>query len=194
MTKAYYWKVFGRTEIDEKWKSLLEIDRGNLPPFRSVVSEYIPKQLLFLDYENPKQIRTDEILCDTIGFESKHSEILDKDHPYGMVVKCPFDSLTQKDHVRIKLEADVYIENKNEPLDLKFTCAMVGHYRLQTYGYDTYSILPSDSISSGKWTHVMGFFITPEILHSNDQFVTTVLNSGGKVFIDNVRLTAYEPK
>ncbi len=192
MTKEYYWKIFGVMSLNPKWNSLLEIDRGNLPEFEKVANQYAPHEILFYDYENPKQIRSDELLCDTIGNESKHSEMLDKNHTYGMVFKSPFDSLTQKDHLRIKLEADVYVPTENKKIDLNFNLAMIGD-REQTYGYSAFDI-GAEETKNSTWAHVTKWFVTPEILYDHDQLITTILNYGDKVFVDNVRLTVYEPK
>ncbi len=192
MTKEYYWKIFGARSLNPEWNSLLEIDRGNIPPFEQVAAHYFCRQILFYDYENPKQIRTDEILCDTIGKDSKYSEILDKDHVYGMVFKCQFDSLTQKDHLRIKFEADVFIPNENNKVDLNFNLAMIGD-RGQAYGYSALDI-GTEETKKSNWVHVTKWLITPEILHRQDQLIITVLNYGEKVFVDNAGLTLCEPK
>ncbi|HET6990262.1 MAG TPA: hypothetical protein VFJ43_03015, partial [Bacteroidia bacterium] len=72
MTKAYYWKVFGKTKIDERWKSLLEVDRGNLPPLDSAGTGYTHKTIMLQDFENAVSANG-FLICDTLGSKSKKS-------------------------------------------------------------------------------------------------------------------------
>ncbi|MDQ3111324.1 MAG: hypothetical protein M3R17_15665 [Bacteroidota bacterium] len=189
MTKKYYGNIFGKTSVKPEWNSLLEIDRGNLQPM-DTLNGYAAHCILFLDYETRKNLRPDELIIDTIGFNSKQSTMLDETHPYGSFFKFPFDSLSDGDHVRIKMEMDVY--NAAEVSDLNFTFSMTGK-RGQTYGYAASRGFGTEVGKEG-WSHVSGWFVTPVILHSDDLISLGIWNAGGKkVFLDNVKITVYEP-
>jgi hypothetical protein len=192
MTKEYYWKIFGKTSVKPEWNELLEIDRGNVPPFEEVKDYYTSREILFVDYETRKFFRADELICDTLGSNSKHSELLDETHPYGVFFKCPYDSLTHKDHLRIKMEMDVYNFPADGNLDLNFTFSITGH-RGQTYGYAA-SRGSGTEIGKERWSHISAWFVTPVILHSTDVLTLGVWNADGKkIFVDNLKITVYEP-
>jgi hypothetical protein len=193
MTKEYYAATFGRTEVKPEWNALLEIDRGNLPPIEEVKDRYTPRELLFVDYETRKNLRADELICDTLGSNSSKSEILDNEHPYGTFLKFPYDSITKKDHLRIKMEIDVYNLPTDGSLDLNFTFSLTGK-RGQTYGYASHRIIYGTEVGKEGWSHISAWFATPVILHADDLVSLGVWNAGGqKVFVDNLKITAYEP-
>jgi hypothetical protein len=191
MTKNYYWKIFGRTHADPAWTQYLEVDRGNLPPFSEVASRYSGKELLSLDYESSAQ--PGDILCDSSGSNSKRSLALDSIHIYAAVFKSRFDSVSTKDHVRIKVEADIFLPEAAANRELVFALNMTGS-RGQSYGYSAQSV-QSAGARGGVWSHVELWFITPHLLHRDDELTVAAWNAGGgKVLLDNVKIIAFEPK
>lgn len=193
MTKSYYAAVFGRTEVKPEWNQLLEVDRGNLPPVEFPMYRYDTPDIFAADYETRKNLRADELICDTLGSNSKQSAILDGEHTYGTYFEFPYDSLTQKDHLRLKMEMDVYDLPADGSLDLNFTFKMTGK-RGQTYGYAANRVSGTE-IGNEGWSHVSAWFVTPVILHSDDLVSFGVWNAGGKkVFVDNLKVTVYEPE
>jgi len=193
MTEDYYFRIFGKTSIQPQWGSLLEIDRGNLPPLDSAVKNYSVREVMHADYENPDSSIPKEFVCDTLGDGSKHSFRLDNNNPFGAPFKKPFCELTSKDHLRFRLSASVYAKNDltDRPFNLVFT--MTGS-RGQSYGYSSVQF-DSSSVKSNQWTKVSADFVTPEILHSDDVVNVDIWNNGGSaILIDNVKLVLYEPK
>ena len=185
MTKEYYWKIFGKTSVKPEWNELLEIDRGNLPPFELVAGKYSGKEIhLFPNDSMLMQSR-----FDGGGKEGQLFLQLDAANLYGPYFKSPFDSLTSKDHLRIKMEMDVFVPDSSSYAP-EFVFEMQGR-RGQSYGY----------VSSGaatpekeKWVHLSQWFVTPEILHGTDVVSVGVWNSHGeKVLVDNYKVTFYEP-
>ncbi len=192
MTKEYYWKIFGRTYVQPEWDTLLEIDRGNIPPMEKVKDQYNSREIFSVDYETRNHLRADELICDTLGSISNKSGMLDNEHQYGPYFKFPFDSISKNDHVRIKMEMDVYNLPSDGSLDLNFVFSITGR-RGQTYGYNAQKCFGTELGKSG-WTHVSAWFVTPVILHSDDIVSLGIWNAGGqKVFVDNLKITAYEP-
>ncbi len=191
MTEKYYWKTFLKTKAEPSALNYLEIDRENLPPVSE--TNYNSHEALFTDYESRHLLRNDEIICDTFGYQSSHAEILDQDHVYGTVFKSPFDSVCIKDHLRVKFECDIFIPKDDFEKEFSIVCNMTGN-RDQNYGYTAFPVQKFGA-KPGGWSHIVIWFVTPPILHDND--VLSVLawnNGGGKVFVDNTRITLYEPK
>jgi hypothetical protein len=186
MTKDYYWKVFGKTSIEPEWNSLLEIDRGNLPPMEQVKDQYTSKEVFSVDYEKGLHRNGDP---PSSGNLDDNFGTLDSASVYGPFFKFPFDSLTSKDHLRLKIEMDVNCSEENYP-GLNFAFSVTGR-RGQSYGYAAQSCV---NLKKDEWTHAEAWFVTPEILHGTDVVSLGIWNAGGKkVFIDNVKITAYEP-
>jgi hypothetical protein len=193
MTKKAYWNTFGKTNIDEDIQKHWEIDRNQVPPMEEVKDLYTPREVFFLDYEKKNQLRADELPCDTAGFNSSHCTMLDAEHIYGAVYKHPFDSLTSQDHLRMKMECDVFIPAESFDKELSLTFNMVGN-RKQNYGYRGTAVQKLGA-QPGKWSHVEAWFFTPPILHSDDILSLVIWNNGGgKALVDNVKVTLYEPK
>lgn len=186
MTKEYYWKIFGKTSVKPEWNELLEIDRGNLPPMDDVKDQYISKKVFSMDYENGPGRSGDP---PPSGSLTGNFGVLDAEHPYGPFFKFPFDSLTSKDHLRIKMELDVFIPDSSSYAP-EFTFSMTGH-RGQSYGYASSGAATPEK---EKWIHLSQWFVTPEILHGTDIVSFGIWNSHGeKVFVDNYKVTVYEP-
>jgi predicted tellurium resistance membrane protein TerC len=191
MTQKYYWAIFGKTTVDASARELMEIDRNNLPLF--VPAKYTERRISFSGYEDRKFLRDDEIICDTFGFQSKHSGILDQEHLYGAALKSPFDSIVTGDHARIRMFCDVFIPEGTDGNKVVFVFLMQGH-RGQDYGYTAKSF-QSLGAKPGEWTHIEGWFVTPEILHSHDKMIAFTWNNGaGKIFIDNMEISVFSPK
>lgn len=174
MTKDYYWKIFGKTSVQSQWNSLLEIDRGNLPPFDQVKENYLGTSFVLIADDSTKKIR------------------LDNSNVYGAGFKKTFDELTKKDHLRIHFSVDVMATTNlvDHPFNLVFT--MIGN-REQAYGYSSVQF-DTTIVKPDQWTSVSADFVTPEILHESDEVNVNVWNNGGSlIFIKNAKLVFYEP-
>ncbi len=192
MSEPYYWKVFGRMEAKEEWKLLLEDDRGNLPPLDSAGTGYMKKTIFFNDFENSASIN-DILICDTIGYKSKKSELLVESHVYSVGFKKSFDSITSSPYIRARLYADVFLpaDFTTNPTNLSFT--MEGR-RGQSYSFVS-MMIDSSMAKPNTWCRVHLDYITPHILHEHDKLLAFIWNQGGaKVYVDNIEVVIYEPK
>lgn len=101
MTKAYYWKIFGKTKFDPEWKILLDTDE-----------EYLGK------IKNSKTIYSNDFeeVTDSISFHKKHttsdstSLYLSQGVQFSPVFSIPFSAGEESDWVRAS--ADFYCESK----------------------------------------------------------------------------------
>jgi hypothetical protein len=191
-TKEFYWAAFGKTTINPEIYSLLEVDRGNLAPLDSAGTGYTHRTIFREDFENSKSLN-DLIICDTLGSNSKKSQMLNDVSIYSAGIKMPFDSITSGDYVRVRMYADVFVtpEFLSKPTLITFT--MSGH-RGQSYCYMTVPI-DSNMAKPNTWCRVHGDYVTPHILHRDDKLFVFIWNQGGaKVFLDNLDVEAYEPE
>ena len=101
MTKAYYWKIFGKTEFDPEWKTLLDTDEEYLKEIKN------SKILYSNDFEQ---------ITDSISFNSKYTTsdstalYLSQAVQFSPVFTVPFSADEATDWVRAS--ADFYCENK----------------------------------------------------------------------------------
>ena len=192
MTENYYWKIFGKTHTSPEWQNLLEIDRGNLPSIDDMKNIYWDKIVMKSNYENSHST-IDSLICDTMGFQSKKSLEMDSLHTFGANFREPFEFLTNKDYVRARFSADVFLPStfSNKPVYAIFS--MIGS-RFQNYGY-TGTKIDSTIATPGKWTRIHVDYVTPVILHSDDRLDFYIWDEGGeRIFFDNVELEIYEEK
>ena len=101
MTKAYYWKIFGKTKTDPEWKILLDTDEEFLGEIKN------PKTLYSNDFEE---------VTDSVSFNSKYttsdstSLYLSQAVQFSPVFSIPFSVDENTDWVRAS--ANIYCENK----------------------------------------------------------------------------------
>jgi hypothetical protein len=193
MTKKYYWKVFGKTSVQPEWNSLLEIDRGNLPPLGEVQKNYTEHEVMNLDFEKPDANIPKDLICDTLGLSGTHCLRLNAANPYGAPFRKPFCELTSKDHLRLQMEMQLYMPGGFQQNTFYFVLSIKGS-RGQSYGYTAISPRMIRMEDNG-WVMCSADFVTPYILHRDDEVNVNIWDSGGEeMFIDNVVLTVYEPK
>jgi hypothetical protein len=189
-TKKYYWHVFGKTSIDPEAVKYLEVDRGNLAPYEQVAHLYTGKSILAMDFETADQIQN-EILIDSAG--NKKCILTTPAHAFLCAYNQPFNSLTRADHLRIKVEADVFIPAENFDKEISIVFSMLGN-RGQNYSY---TAIPVQRLNAqpGQWSHISTWFITPHVLHDDDRVTLTIWNNGGAAvaLFDNITYEVYEP-
>lgn len=101
MTKAYYWKIFGKTKFDPEWKILLDTDEE----FLGEIKNSTPL------YSNDFEARTD-----SISFHPKHTTsdstalYLSQNVQFSPVFSFPFANDTSAEWVRAS--ANIYCESK----------------------------------------------------------------------------------
>jgi hypothetical protein len=191
MTKEYYWKVFGQLYVEPQDKFLLEVNHINQPDLKLLAETYLPKKVLSVDFETNRFIQEGQLICDTSGMQSNKSQIRDSNRAYSVKYELPFENITNRDQIILKMECDVLLIDSLNVDEVYFVCAMTGA-RIQTYGYMSKSIL-NNSLEVNKWAHTSAYFLTREILHQEDVLTCYVWNNGGKtVLLDNLEITVFE--
>ncbi|MDD4086655.1 MAG: hypothetical protein PHP48_05375 [Bacteroidales bacterium] len=193
MTKEYYFKVFGKKEINPDLKKYLRLDHylddqtGNKIPDTSMYQSKVLVNYDFQDTRNfvdPKDSTNYVFLVDDKIHFSKdlkiaHQEITDKTHYWA--------------RVSLKFKGEEPI-NKGDAL-LVCTYTYNGPRRSsrgQTYKYRTF---PLETTKDGEW-HILSIdYLAPEPTTENDQFQTYIWNRSQKrIYIDNFKVKVFEPK
>jgi len=192
VTKEYWQSVFLQTEepTAEQLK-LLEIDRYALEPISAVQDDYVRSVVYELTFEDSSKRAVNDRYVDSLAFNGKYSAVTDSAVSFVGNYVSAYSMLTQKDHVRFKVSARVWMTRSTEEKPLLATFCVLGR-RGQVYAYQT---IPVRTDSLNSWQYVEQEFITPFILHSADEIKINYWNIGGTtIFVDDLRIEAYEPK
>jgi hypothetical protein len=189
MTKEFYNEVFLKTKIPAGINKLLLIDRNANPTMLlQNNAELTLKQLDFQDFgNNGQQIENTQ---DSTNLTKVYK--LSQQNCYSPKFEIPYALLTNKEYTVIRVEADVYISanaNKN-PLLL----GMNFEHNEYPY-YERITTFDSIQLTVGQWNKVTMDYLTPEVRRPDDRFQTNFYLKGqSDVYLDNVRITVYEPK
>lgn len=192
MTKNYYWSAFLDIKKDAGKDKYLEINHYKTTFSDINRNDYTTKELYSNNFENKAAFTDNGTVLDTIGYQSKGSLLIKSNVEFPLTYKSPYNLITSKDHLFIKVSFNIY------PLDsVGFNSCIVctmQNYTGKNYGYRPFTF---DTIhpSYKKWTKVEFEFLTPVILHDNDNLEVYYWNFEQKnAIIDNFKIMAYEPK
>ncbi len=173
MTAAYYFAVFGRTQVPDGAEKLLLVDRsaiGNTTP--SDVDRYsMNKTLLF------KEI---------VSFTEEQEFVAFK--------TIPFSTLTNKDHAWIKITGKSRIETMGAEEQYLFVVAFTHEgnkysYRAVSPNGMSHNAIDSSIVDIELW------YLTPEVRSIADEFVFEIWNRAkSAVTITDLRVESYERK
>ncbi len=185
MTKAYYFKVFGKLNVNPEDKKLLLVNRtfyGN-ETFEDQ-SEYNSKLLKKLDFENSDK-------KDAAQFHSgSYSFKLNDLTPASDTIKAAYSQITQKDHAWLKITANVY-PTKNTETD-PFSLVVHFTHNGYPYKYITYDSKKMN-LELNKWNQITFYYLTPEVRRkSNELKVYFATKANADAYIDDLQVDVYE--
>lgn len=183
MTRAYYFAVFGQTQVDEETRKLLLINRARTKlGEEEASSDYISSVL----YHNQFDEAPDTVIQGSGAF------VLDGEHPYSPGVDIIYKDLTDQYHAWVKIKTRFFIpEEYNQPPPV---LVATFHYKGQTYHYRTCDIKPED-LKYNDWNEINFDYLTPELRTKNDNMKVYLWHRGtDPVPVDYLKMTLYEPK
>jgi hypothetical protein len=191
MTKAYYWKVFGKTNAGAEEREFLEVDREN-DQFSSNLKKFNAKELVSLDFDKNTGGVDVSHLSDTLGFESKRSLMLDTLMNFSPNITLRYDSMTTKEYVWVHATADVYPTVGTAVSNSSFVITM--RSKGGVIKYRAFSLNDAKA-QPGKWNKFSVYYITPYLNKSSDSLTAYYWNMGNKpVYIDNLKIEILEPR
>lgn len=186
MTMAYYFKIFGRTTVDEEDKKLLLVERAVVAYEHLKDPEnYDAKQIGYFSFD-------EENVQDTNYQHLGNVLAMGEDRQFSPGIEISFEDITDHYYAWIKSEVDVFIPNEYEGempmLTVHFT------HDGKAYKYRTVA-RPQDQVKKGQWQKLSMDYMTPEVRNSIDKLKVYIWQRGkGRIFIDNLKIEAYEPK
>lgn len=187
MTKAYYFKVFGKMNADPEDKKLLLVNRtfyGDEIP--EDLSGYNSKILKKLDFEGSDKKDATQFQSGSYSF--KVNELT----PATDTIKAPYSEITTKDHAWLKITAAVY-PTKDVTTD-PFSLVIHFTHNGYPYKYITYDSKKMN-LELNKWNQITFCYLTPEVRRkSNELKVYVATKSNADAYIDDLQVEVYEKK
>ena len=182
MTAAYYFTIFGKTEVNEDDEKLLLVNRSTetFQDFNNI-ADYQRKLL----YQNS----FDELIDTTSNNNGVF--ILNDKNPFSPGIDIKYKDLTECNHAWIKISAKVFIpENYDE--DLPLLVASFQHKK-ESYKYRAFGI-DQDNIKYNDWNKIEVDYLTPEVRSKEDNLGVYLWHRGRKtVMLDDLVIHAFEP-
>jgi hypothetical protein len=189
MTREYYWKVFGKTQVDPSWEKLLMIDRSLTGEMNFKNPEdYTSKNIFDFNKEKLNEV-AQTILLDSSEVQV---QVLDAEHAFSKDWKMKWTQLTKADHNWLYVEAEFFAPNDFKAADLCLvTCA---DHKGGVYGYHAPTIHP-DSLKLNAWNTISYYYLTPEIWRRGDKVLSYIWYRGNSnVYLREHKIIQYEPK
>ncbi len=195
MTKAYYWKVFGKMNIRPTDKNLLMINPYLDDETGNKLADSLQLQrkvLVYHDFNNDSEYLG-------VAFTSSGSIEIGQAKPFSPATKKAFKEITSKDYfwarISFRYKYDSLIESSDLLLVSTFTYqGGIEKNKNQAYKYRAFKI-PVDSTKVHQWQSYSVDYLSPEVSTPDDRFETYVWNRGKKlVLLDDFQITIFEPK
>lgn len=190
MTRAYYFAIFGKTEVNAETRNLLAIDRPLTDGMKFTKElDYNCRNIGFYTFEQADTNRFANYVTDSLGGKSFR---LDSTVNFSPEIRTTYSGLTNKDHAWVRAGVDILIPagyNEELPLLTITFERKEGAYGYRTYGIDTSVYKP------GKWGKIRVDYLTPNIRSGNDFFKCYVWHRGKTpIQIDNLKVDIFEPR
>jgi len=189
MTRAYYFSVFGKTQVSPEQQKLLLVERSaGEREILTDTSGLKSRVILFDDFETDANQENDTLLE---GYG--RALVMDQNHPFSPGVSILFKELTTSYYAWIRLSCMVYPVNnlKENPVSLVQTFEHKG----QSYKYLGLDLAdPVLQLKQGQWNAVHLDYMTPEVRNKEDILKAYVWLRGQQaVLIDNLKVEVFEP-
>ena len=187
MTRAYYFKVFGKMYVTEEDKKLLLINRSfdGSENFNNE-SEYTSRLFKKLDFEVAEKKDS------TVSYAGKYAFKLDSSNIYTPAIEAPYYEITNKDHAWVEVTAFIYPTRdiNIEPFSL------VVHFSHNGFPYK-YITCDSEKmkLEINTWNKISFNYLTPEVRIESDPIKVYLWYRGkAPIFVDDLQVNVFEKK
>ncbi|MFT4524733.1 MAG: hypothetical protein ACI9FU_001350 [Granulosicoccus sp.] len=177
MSKAYYFKTFGKTTVNEEDRDLLLVKRAF-----TLDGEILDRPERYT--QTPWVLRT---------FEDQEGGVitLSSENLFSPAEERPFGQLTSKNHAWVRVTAMVLKMDSIEST----TPAIVMHFshKDKPYKYVAHN-WPKEALNVGEWASLSKDYLTPEVRSINDPIKIYVWNQGGGNYqVDDLKIEVFQP-
>lgn len=193
MTRAYYWKIFGKTIVTENDRKLLLIDRSYSGKFVIENEENFDKSRLeYLDFEDGDK-RYKDLYSTKVSYSGSYSVKLDKLKNFSPDIHKKYKQITDKEYAYIRASAWVYpVYDLN---DNPFSLVATFNHNGGLYSYIATNSEDLDNLELNKWHRIEVEMITPEVRSKNDKLYVYIWLRGEKtMYVDDIQVEIFEPR
>ena len=191
MTKAFYFKTFGKTSVTEEDKKLLLVDRGD--PVFSNENEYTSRTLFSEDFNSPSEEQKTQY-SDSLAKEGKYCLRLNSGFVFTPKHEMSFAEITKKDHAWIRCTGWFYPNKEMEGNPLSLVITFVN---FEGKLYDYYAVDISKQLKEpfklNSWNKFTIDHITPEVRNIHDKInIYFWYKEKAPVYVDDLQIQAFE--
>ena len=179
MTKAYYWRIFGKTSVTEEDKQLLLIKRST-----ETIEYFIDSS----DYVS-------EVIFEKFWADNKDalsSFYLTDETIFSPGVNLKFRDLTKNDHAWIVAESMVFIPKGYQGLYPELIVSF--HHNEKGYKYRAFQFT-DELVRLGEWNKMRLEYLTPEVRTKDDNLKVYLWHRGQtNIAVKYLKVTSYNKK
>ena len=185
MTRAYYFRTFGKLHATEEDRKLLLVERSfDAHEYIRYEEEYKSQLLDVLDFEIEEY--NDSLTIQT----GNHYFYLDSKHEFSPAIEYSYNQITNQDHAWIRVTALVYPTQ-----DIRMNpFSLVVHFVHNGYPYK-YRTLDSENLDLriNEWNTISFDYLTPEVRRKEDNLKVYLWNRGGTgLYLDDLKVEVLE--
>lgn len=193
MTKAYYWKVFGRTSVPKGARDLLLVER-QATAYEKMPSDtsHLKRSILFESWLGTDSIQTNQQMIAWPDESYERVAQLDSANIYTVPFEVAMEDVTKKEYAWLRISAEIYVpEGPGTEMPLLVTHF---NYKEKPYKYTT-TENQVPNLKKGEWQRVTLDYMTPEVRTSDDKLKVYLWYRGkGPVYARSLEIIRYEPK
>ena len=182
MTRAYYFRIFGKTRAAVEDRKLLLVDRSEWPV------EHIPDEKDYHSHRIYFNSLTDT--ASDVPDTSMYLRLI-PEHPYSPGYQAAYRDLTNKDHFYARATAEVFLPEDYSEGSLLMVMSFEhkgGLYKYSTLGPDP------DSIRYNDWNRISMDYLSPQVRSRRDIFGAHLWYRGkDHVLVRNMEILLFEP-
>ncbi|MCK4407220.1 MAG: glycosyltransferase family 39 protein [Bacteroidales bacterium] len=193
MSKAYYFRIFGKTSASKEDKKLLMVEHTytDKDVFNNE-GDYDKRNLQFYDFEDKESEYATKHYSEFVSISGKYSLKMDSINIFSPGIEKKFTELTEKDHVWIRASAYVYpvVDTKENPLTLVITFQHKdGNYKYRALNTEDLNL------KLNEWNKISMDYLTPWLRSKNDMIkIYFWLRGKNEVYIDDFKVEVFERK
>jgi hypothetical protein len=191
ITRAFYWRTFGKTHPDPKDALYLLPEQNNIKETLENENDYIPRKAGIYCFENGASMAGHGYTSDQ-HHSGKWSLRLSPEVQFSPNLIFQYKQLSHSDIFWIRASAWVYFTCN--PEDVKCSIVITSRRHRHEYKYRG-ADLEKMNLEPGKWQYVHMDYLSPYMENRDDLLNAYFWYRGDKeVYIDDFTLTVFEPK
>ncbi|MCC6691359.1 MAG: hypothetical protein IT235_07480, partial [Bacteroidia bacterium] len=191
MTAAYYFRIFGKTNVTDADKKLLLVQRPS--DAVETMPDTLSCQKSFLQNESFENETDKQHFSNSFASAGQYSLKMDSTFPYTKPFEMPYKEITNAEYAWIRSSVSVFFPNENTEGNLPLIVVSFVNRKDESYKYRTSETIKSKKSENG-WVTVTMDYMTPEVRSANDKIkIYLWYRDKQPIFVDNFTIEKFEP-